>query len=629
VHCQFFNKHETEIIDAEILKLLDQKVIVEADFEEGQYISPIFLRQKKNGEYRLILNLKKLNESMPYHHFKMETFESALSIVTKNMYFCSIDIRNAYYSVPIADEHQKYLRFVWRGKLFQFTCLPNGLCCGPRKFTKLMKPVYANLRKEGHICTGFIDDSLLGASTYKECVKSVNDTTNLLLKLGFMLNEEKSVLIPTHKIVYLGNIIDSESMVVYLPDDKKENIRNECRKLINKEVASIRHVAKVIGLIVSTFSAVEFGKLFYRDLEQEKTIALRKNFGKFDADMRITPKMKAELDWWYCNVASQVRHISKGDPTVTIQTDSSTYGWGMVHEGRQIGGRWSESERKFHINVLEIKAILFAIKSLSGQIAGKHIKILSDSSTAVCYISNMGGVRSPECNRVARDIWLWCLETNSWISIAHIPGKSNEADAPSRQFNDKIEWELDDQVFNKLSRLWGKPSIDLFASRLNNKVAKYCAWKPDPFAYCIDAFTENWQGYNLAYLFPPFSLISRCVRKIQDNQAQAVLVVPLWETQIWFSPLMKLLRETPVVLPKTKHILSLPHTNEVHPLADKLVMIACRVSGVPSEAEGFLQGLPISSWLHGESQPRKDIKLIYADGYSIVVRDRLIKFRLL
>jgi len=97
------------------LKLLDQKVFVKANFEEGQFISPIVLRQKKNVEYRLILNLKKLNESMPYHHFKMETFESALGIVTKTCFFCSIDIRHAYYSVPIADEHQKYVRFVWRG----------------------------------------------------------------------------------------------------------------------------------------------------------------------------------------------------------------------------------------------------------------------------------------------------------------------------------------------------------------------------------------------------------------------------------------------------------------------------------------------------------------------------------
>jgi len=51
-------------------------------------------------------------------------------------------------------------------------------------------------------------------------------------------------------------------MVVYLTDDKKQNIITECSSLLLKETAKIRHVAKVIGLIVSSFSAVEFEKLF-------------------------------------------------------------------------------------------------------------------------------------------------------------------------------------------------------------------------------------------------------------------------------------------------------------------------------------------------------------------------------
>ena len=170
---QFFNAQEQKIIDKEINELLNQGVIVTADYEHGQFISPIFLRHKKNGEYRLILNLKKFNEHVPYYHFKMDTFESALNLVSKNMYFCSVDIRHAYYSVPIAEEHQKYLRFRWKDNLFQFTCLPNGLCCGPRKYTKLMKPVYAKLRNDGHICTGFIDDSLLGGNTHEECEQNV------------------------------------------------------------------------------------------------------------------------------------------------------------------------------------------------------------------------------------------------------------------------------------------------------------------------------------------------------------------------------------------------------------------------------------------------------------------------
>lgn len=53
--------------------------------------------------------------------------------------------------------------------------------------------------------------------------------------------------------------------------------------------------------------------------------------------------------------------------------------------------------------------LLFALKSLSGKLRNKHIKILSDSTTAVRYIASMGGVRSLDCDKVTREIWNWCL----------------------------------------------------------------------------------------------------------------------------------------------------------------------------------------------------------------------------
>ena len=64
------------------------------------------LYRKKNGEYRMILNLKELNKSIPYYHFNMETFESALKLVKPNCYFASVDVRHAYYCVPIAENHK-------------------------------------------------------------------------------------------------------------------------------------------------------------------------------------------------------------------------------------------------------------------------------------------------------------------------------------------------------------------------------------------------------------------------------------------------------------------------------------------------------------------------------------------
>jgi hypothetical protein len=64
----------------------------------------------------------------------------------------SVDLRDAYYSIPVATEDRKYLMFEWQGSYFQFTCLPNGLSCAPRLFTKILQPVYTHLRMLGHTC---------------------------------------------------------------------------------------------------------------------------------------------------------------------------------------------------------------------------------------------------------------------------------------------------------------------------------------------------------------------------------------------------------------------------------------------------------------------------------------------
>ena len=101
---------------------------------DGEYISRVFLREKKDGSFRMILNLKKFNDHVVYRKFKMDTFQAITHLVKENCYMATIDIKDAYYSVAVAPEHQKYLRFMWRGKLFQFLALPNGLKSASRQF---------------------------------------------------------------------------------------------------------------------------------------------------------------------------------------------------------------------------------------------------------------------------------------------------------------------------------------------------------------------------------------------------------------------------------------------------------------------------------------------------------------
>ena len=181
------NPIETAAVNLEIEKLENKGVIEQCDHEDGEFISNIFTRPKKDGGLRRIQNLRQLNEGLEYHHFKMDTFMSAIHMVTPNCFMASIDLRDAYYSVPIALDHQKYLKFIWGDSLYKFKALPNGLTSGPRMFTKLMKPPFATLRKKGYIIVGYIDDTLLLGETKEQVVQAVRDTVALLRRLGFLI----------------------------------------------------------------------------------------------------------------------------------------------------------------------------------------------------------------------------------------------------------------------------------------------------------------------------------------------------------------------------------------------------------------------------------------------------------
>ena len=200
----FTSLKEAAIIDKEIEKLVNMGVIEETNHSDGEFISTVFLRPKTDGTYRMILNLKDFNKSVNYVHFKMESLHSALQAVTQKSFMASVDIRHAYYLVNVDKDHRKYLRFMWRGRLYEYTCLANGICSAPRSFTNLLKPVFGTLRSKGHVSVYYIDDSFLLGSSFGECQRNIDETADLLKRLGFIIHPEKSVKVPTQKLVFLG-----------------------------------------------------------------------------------------------------------------------------------------------------------------------------------------------------------------------------------------------------------------------------------------------------------------------------------------------------------------------------------------------------------------------------------------
>lgn len=618
---------EQALIDTEIQKLLSKGVVEHSFYEKDQYLSTIFLTPKRDGSHRMIFNMKELNKFIVYKHFKMDNLESALKLVTPNSYLASIDLRDAYYSVPIFKGHRKFLKFQWKGKLFQYTCYAQGFSAAPRLFTKITKPIYAALRKLGHTNMGYIDDSLLQSQSYNDCLVNIKDTVYLFKKLGFFINETKSVFIPCQKLVFLGFIIDSVLMIVLLVLEKQDNIILMCTKLYNKVSCSILELAKVIGTLVSSFPGVEFGKLHYRHLELAKINNLKYSKGDFAAVMNVSQDMRLDLIWWITNIKSQKRDIVKPPPSYILRSDASLEGWGAIvlNSNQKTGGRWLAQEQLLHINVLELLAAFYALKSFCKHLCKTHIQIQMDNSTAVSYIEHMGGIKSLELNSLAKEIWLWCIEREIWISACHIPGSQNfDADFYSRHFSDNTEWSLCTKMYDNICCHFNIfPSIDMFASRLNRKVNKFVSWRPDPEAYSVDAFSTDWNSL-LMYAFPPFRVIPNVVQKLrQHSHTQILAVIPLWQSQPWFVQILELAVADPVIIQDATKYLTLPGSSQVFPLKN-LKLVALILSNNQLDVITYQNGLKRSSLQVGDVQLRDSIAFIRNAGAHFVLRNKLM-----
>ena len=190
-----------------------------------------------------------------------------------------------------------------------------------------------------------------------------------------------------------------------------------------------------------------------------------------------------------------------------------------------------------------------------------------------------------ECDRVAVEIWIWVLQHHCWLYAEFIPGVDNTvADYLSRNFNDRKEWQLHPSVFQICCHILGcMPDVDLFASRLNTQLPTFMSYFSDPEAIAIDAFRHSWSEYNLLYIFCPFSCISMVLQRILVDQLQAIIIVPYWETAVWFARLLQMMVRPPLLLRPSKHLLRLPHQpDDPHPLHRKLKLLVAHISGAPS-----------------------------------------------
>ncbi|KAM9962817.1 hypothetical protein ACTFIR_005734 [Dictyostelium discoideum] len=248
----------------------------------------------------------------------MEGIKNLPSIVKQGYYIVKLDIKKAYLHLLVDPQYRDLFRFVWKGSHYRWKTMPFGLSTAPRIFTMLLRPVLRMLRDIKVSVIAYLDDLLIVGSTKEECLSNFKKTMDLLVKLGFKLNLEKSVLEPTQSITFLGLQIDSVSMKLLVPKEKKKSVIKEIRNFLKLNCCFPRKLAGLKGKLIVFNDAVIPFRLYTRRTNKFHSQCLTLAYGDWDQSFSIPQDSNQELQ-----LATEERSVQSHPTSVRSNTDGS------------------------------------------------------------------------------------------------------------------------------------------------------------------------------------------------------------------------------------------------------------------------------------------------------------------
>jgi hypothetical protein len=350
---------------------------------------------------------------------------------------------------------------------------------------------------------------------------------------GWIMNKEKSELTPSQDFIFIGIRFCTRVELMFPPPDRIIKIMSRVGQFPHGRL----YIRPLLLLLLSRWGPHQdpwIGK--FQNPYYEK-------FGNFGTQRLISIRE-------CCN--------NPPPPKLSMFTDASNFGWGAhVNEvDLTTKGTWSQEESKISINILELKAILLCVKDFRNHLKNQSVSLFSDISTVVASIRKQGGTHSPVLCRMTWELLQFCRRENIVLVSRHIPGKHNIlADTLSRSSKlVSTEWTIHMDVVQVVRGLWGSPTIDLFATKMNNRLPRYMSPLPDPKALAVNALAISWDGMN-AYAFPLTALIQAVLNKVMTDKVRLCLIAPCWPSQAWFPTLLELLTDHPRRLPEWDHLL--------------------------------------------------------------------------
>ncbi len=314
--------------------------------------------------------------------------------------------------------------------MFHDSKLCFGAKLAPAIFNRISQAVRRMLLRRGILATVYLDDFLLIAPSFAQCIQALNTTISLLSRLGFYIAWEK-IEGPAQRLTFLGVLIDSVAMRLELPQDKLLDLSSMLNTVANRRHISKRLLDRLIGKLSWAARVVHGGRTFVRRLIDTSLRLTRPSHrvamhGSFMDDISFWRNFMAHFNGKALLIQRRETDLS---------TDACPVAWGSVYHGDWAYGTWAADMPEadsLSINHKEVLALLFAARRWRLAWRGAHVVWHTDNLCAAAWV-NRGSCRSPLIMKGLRELF-WLSATNDFqITARYLSGAENWAsDSVSR-----------------------------------------------------------------------------------------------------------------------------------------------------------------------------------------------------
>ena len=404
------------LIDDAVRTMLDEGIIEETS---SPFSAPLFLVPKRHGEWRVVVDFRRLNSiTVPDRHPMPNLRDLLQSIGHSNSVFSTLDLQSGFFQVELEEGSRPYTAFTTSSGQYAFKRMAMGLRNSPLTFMRLMNSVLSGLL--GHSVFCYLDDVIVASSNVTEHLATLTDVLSRFAKAGLTLKLSKCSFLK-HEIKFLGHKVDKDG--IHTLDDKIHAISQFPTPASADDIRSFIGLAGFYRQFIRDFSKIaspltsllkKNAAFVWSDDQENAFITLKEALCQ--APILAFPDW--ERDFTVCTDASNV-----GLGAVLMQSDDSGRHRAIAFASRIL----NKAEQNYSVTHREALAVVWALRHFRDIILGYRIHVLTDHSAVTELFKG-----TSLTGKFAR----WQLTVQEFNpSFSYLPGKANTvADALSRNF---------------------------------------------------------------------------------------------------------------------------------------------------------------------------------------------------